>query len=189
MDWVFWSGIVIGAALSFAASLVANICTDRLQQYLLRYKTSYSDKKRNKALKFYAHILPLTKGYQDKYIFLVLSAKNVIILYLISIMGAVMAMFVRISPLLDSYDGPVIQSALEFPSSGRKYLVLASALLSLFSFLLAGFVNRRTRRIARALMNFDEYEKDLMQRWQFTESEIEEAVRRSSGEKGIALEA
>ncbi len=62
MDSTFWIGLIIGAVLSLAASIIANLYTDRIQQYLSTRRRIRLNGKKASELKTHDFVKKLRMG-------------------------------------------------------------------------------------------------------------------------------
>lgn len=71
MDSVFWIGIVLGGAVGFVVSIVANLSTPRFGDYFQRSKIGWLERSKRRALNAYQFILRFRNGTEDKYMYFV----------------------------------------------------------------------------------------------------------------------
>lgn len=62
MDWIFWLGLALGAAISFPVSVLANLWTDRAREYLGKRRQIRLSNRKAKEIATYLKIRAIVEG-------------------------------------------------------------------------------------------------------------------------------
>jgi len=161
VDWKLVIGIGIGAVLSFAASVAANLYSQRINTFLDSRRLSSQSKRKTKAAKFHKLITDFQTGKRDRYLFAVRVA-----------MGAVIGIVMSLTSLTGL---AVVASGLPFsfdliPSYGREDYGRLFWCGSLTFFSLMGMNLFRHYlwhfgMVERALENYAEFDQVFKDRW------------------------
>jgi hypothetical protein len=143
MNATFWTGIVVGAAASFVASLFANYFTPTFSDFMNRGTASVVERSRKTALRRYARVCELQSGKFDRHFYMSNMWGGTISCWISASVFAIMELFFLI--LNSSSYIPVI--------FGLGFL-LAGIFLLLNMFLMQS-----------RLSNFEGYKQKLIERW------------------------
>ena len=163
MDYIFWIGLAIGAILSFAASVVANILHTRITDLLDRRKTVTQSKRYAAATKFHTLIEELHSGKRDKYVYLMGVAVITIVSFSASVaLGAALVVLpafkIQDTGYFDIFGLPDLSNPFDLLTLCVAFLCmifLSASLLSLRAFL----------NVASALDDFDEFDAEFKAKW------------------------
>lgn len=145
MDNVFWWGIVLGGAVGFVVSIVANLSTPTFGSYFQRSRAGWVEHGKRRALKQYEFILRFREGKEDKYMYFVAQWGYILFYVIMSVF-----MFL-IGTKLDE--------------RGERLLQLTGYLAGLASLMRCLWVNLKLTIWYWRMNNFDEYRMTLLRKW------------------------
>jgi hypothetical protein len=153
MGATFWVGTLVGAILSLVASVVANLFTDRIQQFISARRRIRLGNRKTIELKTYAFVKGLRSG--DPVAHLELSRARDISLYSLGLGAS------SLLSLLVFYIDPNVER-----TAGLNQLLpvvlLVACLICLLVFLLTS--QSISRQIKKA-KDFEQYEADIRTKW------------------------
>jgi hypothetical protein len=152
MDTIFWLGLAVGAVLSLAASIAANLLHKDITSLLDRRKLAKQSNRYKKAAQFHQLVTEFHSGERDKYLYMIRLAARIV-------MGATIS-FVFVAA------GIVILVSTDTDRSEAHQFYLG--LCGVFSGLMMGMYASATskyRAIANALDNFDTFDAEFKKKW------------------------
>jgi hypothetical protein len=84
MDYIFWTGIIIGALLGFFISVTANLATPSFQAYFSKSKAGWIERSKKRALSQFIFVMRFRTGTEDKYMYFVAQWSYIILLIIIA---------------------------------------------------------------------------------------------------------
>ncbi len=154
----FWIGIGLGTLISLAASIVANIYQEHINNFLENRKLLSRGKRRNKAIQFHKLIVDLHTSKRDKYLFFIGLALNTIMPFILgvaSLTAATTILAVKATSIAEEF-------ALLPRYAATPYFLLFITLLGM---ILAVLGIRRIRQIQNALDQFEEFKTQFKAKW------------------------
>jgi hypothetical protein len=161
MDVVFWIGIGIGALLSLAASIAANLFQPGINNYLGRRKLVSDEKRKSRALEIHKIVTAIHEGKRDRYTYLIRLSSAVT-------MSGIIACMLFISAAVI---GAVTEPDFDHPLSIEPKQIIRVVMMLLFIFGGMVFFNLCRRAVERyhammnALDNYDKYLVKFSERW------------------------
>jgi hypothetical protein len=159
MNGVFWWGILIGALLSLAASIAANLLHSKIIELLERTKLLSHGQRRKRERRFYRLICRLNSGKFDKYFYVMT------IMHLSHTTMLLSAIFQIGAALISQPYWEKLGLFDLIPWSPTAGVICAFELLSFMFLLMSMRLQRRARRIIIALDYFDQFKKEYLERW------------------------
>lgn len=156
MDWIFWMGLGLGALIGLPISIMANLWTDRVRDYLDQRRTIRLSKQMSKELSTYVYVRSLREGDPtSKAIFDIDTSQpgHMFTLHTSCLVMAGFFVFLADQSKLEAYRAPL---------AGMALLLIFLSLVSLAS----GFLlYREYQQIRRKLRRFEEYENSIREEW------------------------
>jgi len=153
MDATFWLGIFVGAVLSLLASVVANLYTDRIQQYISVRRRIRLDGKKASELKTYSFVQKLRTGDPTSLLELNRSRDLSLQVLLMSIFCLIMLIVLNVDNNIDR-TSPM--------NASLPVVLMVMALVCLVAFL--SITQSISRKIKKA-RDFEQYETDIRTKW------------------------
>jgi hypothetical protein len=155
MNSAYWKGLAVGLALSFAASVAANLFHNKIIRALDRGRIVSHQRLKTRADRFYKLVSQLHSGKRDKYFYI----GHIILGALVALIGSSTSIIlcVIVAPKPSPID--------LLPWSPETFPVYATAFLAYFFLLLFVLLLRRFYRVRRALEDFDAFEAEHHKRW------------------------
>ena len=69
MDITFWAGIILGGAIGFVVSIIANLTTPRFGELFTSSKAGWLERSKTRALRRYKFVMRFTSGGEDRYLY------------------------------------------------------------------------------------------------------------------------
>ena len=163
MDSAFWIGIGTGAFLSFVASVVANVYSDAIKSTLQNRQKFRLDKKQAKELDLYNFLYCLRERDPNAHVELL--GRQTEILHIGTYAVHILLLGVLVSAMV-VYARHFFASQLpHFVFNIGFALIFLNILAALFLYLYGHSRYVRLRSDIRKLLDFDEYETELIARW------------------------
>lgn len=166
MDWVFWIGLGLGAAISFPISIIANLQTENVREWFGKRRAIKLSEKKYKEVRTYLYIRALVEGNPVAKVLLDLDTSfvnRIVTISLLPMLCVVPVLVVALQPEMTKY---------------RHFFGFACIALCLISSL-SGFVvmsfHFLLSQIRRKVLNFVEYENSIREKW--GDDAIEEFLR------------
>jgi hypothetical protein len=159
MESNFWEGIAIGAVLSFAASVAANLCHNQVIFVLDRGKFVSHQHLKKKADRLYKAICELHSGKRDKYLYMLALNRVGVIAIIASSTTMIFAVIVA---------GPKLGTLGLFelpPWSLDAFYIYVFMFVSFLCMFFAFRVMKLCEEIRRALDDFVNFEEEYHKRW------------------------
>jgi hypothetical protein len=155
MDTTFWVGIVIGAILSLVMSVLANLYNDRIKFAIEGRRRLSLMKKLEDELRTYRLIKDIREGKPEAYVILTTNQMQLIMLGILTILLLNFGLYtsaIQVRP----------DSALNIiPKLFPSFIVISS----IFCLWLINSRIKRLLAIRRKANHFEEYEKELKEKW------------------------
>jgi hypothetical protein len=156
MNSIFWIGLAVGAILSFAASVVANILHNQITNLLDKRKIASQSKRYATAAQFHALIKDLHSGKRDRYLYLMrlviqIAVASTTAFTSLAAVGVVIAL-TEGEPNIDVFNP-------------KHRITLGLTFMSLiFIFIYMG-ATKRFRDITNAIDDFDTFDGEFKAKW------------------------
>jgi|GEM_PF-6965518 len=153
MDTTFWIGIFVGTAFSLVASIIANLYTDRIQQYLSARRSIRLNNKKTSELTTYAFVKKLRAG--DPVSTLSFGRSRDFTFYMLgfAVLSGVVCLVVIVDPTFDRSN-----ALYRF----LPILLIALSLTCLMALLLSF---QSVARISKKANDFEQYEANIRSKW------------------------
>lgn len=140
----FWWSIIVGAAIGFVVSIIANVTTPLVASYFQKSKLGWIERNKRKALRNFEELLKFRDGREDKYFYFAAQWGTILVYQNFGIAFGLLAVLIK------WHGGPDIQ-----------YLGIASLVASIF-FVMGGMriIQKLTVWYWR-MNNFEEYKASL----------------------------
>jgi hypothetical protein len=158
VDTLFWAGICIGAVLSFAASIIANVLNGRINSLLEKQKGRRYLKREKRERRIYKDVLELKIGQKDRTAYYVIRVGLVLGLMIFSHAVGAMSIY-----LVNKYPTNV-ESLVELLSIANLVKTLSPLTLTLMyviGVIVAFKALSRTKEVAGKCDDFEDYKLDL----------------------------
>jgi len=162
MDSVFWVGIFVGAILSFAASIGANLANKRVQDFVEKRRYKIGLKRKSKEEKTFRLVRDLKSGkYSQSYYFSIMSSHK-LFNYIAAAWLSGVAILAMIGLRLIGKIGPgVSYSELSFDALTDLLPIPAGLFGAAFSATYAVINSFRMDEVGRKLNSYEAYRRKL----------------------------
>jgi hypothetical protein len=168
---IFWIGLILGAILSFSASVAANLYHEKITRAIEQGKLKFKAKRKQKALEEFELVKNLHRGIADKHFFLI-STSMMSVRFLV--MGATCLILATVllgtskDELRDAAD--VVQKSsllsIQFYVAIFSFIpILMLSLLSVFGVLVSLKLRNTVMETGKKLDNIQEYYRYMNETW------------------------
>jgi hypothetical protein len=158
MDWSFWAGIVLGGLVGLPVTIIGNLYSDQVRDYLERRKMLRLNNMRSKELRIHGRLLNLING-DPREVLALAETRTFIVVALVTMFGSYATVFLFL--LLTNI--PAI--ATDTPRFVSIALVGIFILFGILGSLMGLVLLNDFRNTMRKIRRFGEYEDQIREKW------------------------